>query len=102
MTAEPAEGAEVITVSTQFGAQHFSELLAAAERGAVVRVLDLRRPSVRAWISAERPAAIGARWADDMPLIEARTRRRQSRQARARHERAGRPPVGWHRREAAS
>lgn len=79
--------ADLITVSSDYAQRHLNELLAAAERGDVVRVLDLRRPSVRAWISTERPAALDG-MPDDMALIQARTRRKLSHVARARRRRA--------------
>jgi hypothetical protein len=93
---EPVETANVVTVSTAHAQRHLHALLAEAERGAVIRVLDLRYPKVKAYISLERPAALDG-WPDDLEMIEARTRRRHSQQARERHEQMGRPAIGWHR-----
>jgi antitoxin (DNA-binding transcriptional repressor) of toxin-antitoxin stability system len=83
--SEPAEGPEIVTVSARYANTHMSQLVAAAECGAVVRILDLRKPAVRAWITAERPASLDTGWADDLKLIAARQRQAHQRQQ------AGRP-----------
>jgi hypothetical protein len=77
---------ELLTVSGTYACANPGELLRHVDAGGIVRITDMSRPRVvRAWISADRPAALD-RMPDDAPQLDRAARKLRSAAAHKRAE----------------